>query len=253
MYDFALDGLNGSDFLFLHLFFNDFLLSDFWDVVVVFGLFFLAFGNQGIVFAGEGEISFLFEFFLIIDDFELGSVLEDFQTVFTLFLFAGVFKSLFFLFHCFYLGLKVFVLFKAGILKIGEPDVVWNELFLLSVHVKSHVLVLFRGLNDVLGERFFGAVDDSPECVVVRLGLFLFEKLDFHVHEMNLLQKVLNVFIFNVEIGIEAKAFAFAQNVACSILIFFRMVIDLIRKKIRLLARLTELDVCILPRDWLLR
>jgi hypothetical protein len=114
-------------------------------------------------------------------------------------------------------------------------------------------LVLFRGLNDVLGERFFGAVDDSPECVVVRLGLFLFEKLDFHVHEMNLLQKVLNVFIFNVEIGIEAKAFAFAQNVACSILIFFRMVIDLIRKKIRLLARLTELDVCILPRDWLLR
>lgn len=107
-------------------------------------MFFLAFGNQGIVFVGEGEISFLFEFFLIIDDFELGSVLEDFQTVFTLFLFAGVFKSFFFLFNCFYLGLKVFVLFKTCILKIGEPNVVCDEFFLLSVHVKSHVLVLFR-------------------------------------------------------------------------------------------------------------
>jgi hypothetical protein len=83
--------------------------------------------------------------------------------------------------------------------------------------------------------------------------VLFFKKLDFHVHEMNLLEEILNIFILNVEIGVETQRFAFAETLKDDIWIFFGMLVDLIRKKIRLLVRLTELDVCILFKDVLLR
>jgi hypothetical protein len=122
-------------------------------------------------------------------------------------------------------------LFKTGILEVGKSNVVRDEFFLLGVHVEPHVLVLFGGLDNVLRQRFFGAVDDSPERVVIRLGLFLFEKLDFHVHEVDLFEHIFDILVFNVKVGIKAKALAFAQYVRCGILIFFGMVVDLIRIK----------------------
>lgn len=72
-------------------------MSDFGDFILIFGLFFFALGDEGVVLVGKGKVSFLFELFLIGDDFKFGSVLEDFDVVFSLFFFASGIKGLFFL------------------------------------------------------------------------------------------------------------------------------------------------------------
>ena len=228
-------------------------MSDFGDFILVFGLFFFAFSDQGIVLTGKSEISFLFEFFLFGDDFKFGSVLKDFDGIFGLLIFAACVDIFLFLSHCSNFTFKVFVLFQNGILQISKSDIVCSKLLLLCVHIDFHILIFFRGLNDVFDEWFFGTINDSPEGIVFRLGLFFLEKLDFHVHEVNLFQKVLNILVFNVEVGVETERFAFTETLKADVLIFFGMLVDLIRKKIRLLVRLTELDECILLKDELFR
>jgi hypothetical protein len=68
-----------------------------------------------------------------------------------------------------------------------------------------HVLVLLVGIDDVVNEGLGGAIDDSPKTVAFALLLLLLQQLNLHVHEVDLLEKVLNVLILDVEVGVEAQ------------------------------------------------
>jgi hypothetical protein len=131
MYDFRFDGLNGSDFLFFHFLFDDLVLPDFGDFILIFGLFFFAFGDEGVVLNGKSEVSFLFKFFLFGDDFKFGSELNDLDVIFGQLVLTTDFDVFFFLFHCRNFIFKVFVLFQNCILQICKSDIVYGKLLLL--------------------------------------------------------------------------------------------------------------------------
>ena len=160
---------------FFNFLLNDLIVSDFGKFILIFRLFFLAFGDQCVILIGKSEVSFLLKFFFVCNYFNFCSVLKDFDIVFALLIIASGFVSFLFLFDRIDFVLKVFVLLEDGILEIGKFDIVDSEILLLRVHVTFHMLVLFRRLDDIFDEWFFGAVDDSPECVVLGLGLFFFE------------------------------------------------------------------------------
>ena len=66
------------------------------------------------------------------------------------------------------------------------------------------MLVFLIGIDNVLHQRLLGAVDDPPQAVALGLGLFLFEEAHLHVHEVDLFEEVFDVFVLDVEVGVEA-------------------------------------------------
>jgi hypothetical protein len=71
--------------------------------------------------------------------------------------------------------------------------------------LSPHGLVLLVGIKDIGHEWLRGTIDDSPQAIPFALGLLFAEQLHLHVHEVDLLQQILDVFIFDVQIRIEAE------------------------------------------------
>jgi len=112
----------------------------------------------------------------------------------------------------------------ASVVEVGFPEVLLSRVlgvldpevlelsFLagdLALQILPHHLVLLDRVADVLWEHVLISLDHAsdPEVALAFL-LLLFQKFALHVHEVDLLEKVLNVLILEVHVGIHPNAFS---------------------------------------------
>lgn len=82
----------------------------------------------------------------------------------------------------------------------------WKERYVeVCVELFLHGLVFLIGIDDIGDKGLGGAIDNSPETIGFGLGLFFFKELDFHGHEVDLLEQVFYVFVFDVQVGVKAQ------------------------------------------------
>jgi len=75
----------------------------------------------------------------------------------------------------------------------------------VCVELFLHGLVFLIGVDDIGDKGLGGAIDDSPEAIGFRLGLFFFKEFDFHGHEVDLLEQVFYVFVFDIQVGVQTQ------------------------------------------------